>query len=142
MKSWCLIPIVKVEVSLHPNMPNIDLKALLKDYVKEIFLTPSLLQQMKKAMCMQVFGDVDINVKYVPALERLLKALGHDFEIFLREKDDVLCNCEVIALIQHISLIKSDGNKLQCADKIEYLKQWKSKNNSMLQECGLISGCL
>ncbi len=33
MKSRWLIPIVKVEVSLHPNMPNKDLKALLKDYV-------------------------------------------------------------------------------------------------------------
>ena len=49
IKSRWLIPIVKAEVSQHLNMPNKVLKALLKDYVKDIFLTPSLLQQTRTA---------------------------------------------------------------------------------------------
>ncbi len=45
IKSRWLISIVKAEVSQRPNIPNKELKALLKDYVKDIFLTPSLLQR-------------------------------------------------------------------------------------------------
>jgi hypothetical protein len=50
IKSRWLIPIVKAEVSQRLNIPNKELKALLKDYVKDIFLTPSLLQQTRTAI--------------------------------------------------------------------------------------------
>ena len=65
-----LIPIVKAEVSLRPNIPNKELKALLMDYVKDIFLTASLLQQTRAIIRKQVFGDADTNVMNVPALQR------------------------------------------------------------------------
>jgi hypothetical protein len=70
------LSIVKAEVSLYPNIPNKELKALLKDYVKDIFLTASLLQQTRTTIWKEVFGDADTNVMYVPALQRLLQALG------------------------------------------------------------------
>jgi hypothetical protein len=98
IKSRWLIPIVKAEVSQRPNIPNKELKALLKDYVKDIFLTPSLLQQTRTTIRKEVFGDADTNVMYVRALERLLHNSGHDFEFYVREKDDVLHKCEEIAL--------------------------------------------
>ena len=96
-----------------PNISNKELKALLKDYVKDIFLTASLLQQTRTTIRKEVFGDADTNVMYVPALQRLLQASGHDFELYLREKDDVLRKCEEIALSQHIALKKVEGTKLK-----------------------------
>ena len=63
-----LIPTVKAKVSLHPNIPNKELKALFKYYVKDIFLTASLLQQARTTIRKEVFGDADTNVMYVPAL--------------------------------------------------------------------------
>jgi hypothetical protein len=122
IKSRWLDPIVKAEVSLRPNIPNKELKALLKDNVTDIFLTTSLLQQTRTAIRKQVFGDAETNVMYAPALQRLLQALGHDFELYVREKDDVLRICEVIALSQHIALKKVEGTKLKHTEKIEYIK--------------------
>ncbi len=46
---------------------------------------------------------------YVPALERLWKASGHDFDFCVREKEDVLHKREEISLTQHIALMKSEG---------------------------------
>jgi hypothetical protein len=137
IKSRWLIPIVKAEVSQRPNIPNKELKALLKDYVKDIFLTPSLLQQTRTTIRKEVFGDADTNVMYVRALERLLHNSGHDFEFYVREKDDVLHKCEEIALSQHIALKKVEGTKLMRTEKIEYIKQWKHDNKVMLEESGL-----
>ena len=137
IKSRWLVPIVKAEVSLRPNIPNKELKALLKDYVKDMFLTSSLLQQTRTAIRKQVFGDADTNVMYVPALQRLLQASGHDFEFYVREKDDVLRKCEEIALSQHIALKKVEGTKLMRTEKIEYIKQWKHENKVMLEESGI-----
>jgi len=113
------------------------LKALLKDYVQDIFLTSSLLQQTRTAIRKQVFGDADTNVMYVPALERLLHDSGHHFEFYVREKDYVLRKCEEIALSQHIALKKVEGTKLMCTEKIEYIKQWKHDNKVMLEESGI-----
>ncbi len=93
-----LIPIVKAKVSLCPNIPNKELKALLKDNIKDIFLTASLLQQTRTSIRKEVFGDADTNVMCVPALQRLLQASDYDFELYLREKDDVLRKCEEVAL--------------------------------------------
>jgi hypothetical protein len=137
IKSRWLISIVKAEVSLCPNIPNKELKALLKDYVKDIFLKASLLQQTRTTIWKKVFGDADTNVMYIPALQRLLQASGHDFEVYLRDKDDVLCKCEEIALSQHISLKKAEGTKLKRLEKLEYIKQWKKDNKVMLEESGI-----
>ncbi len=62
---------------------------------------------------------------------------GHDFEFYVREKDDVLRKCEEIALSQHIALKKVEGTKLMCTEKIEYIKQWKHDNKVMLEESGI-----
>ena len=74
---------------------------------------------------------------YVPALQRLLQASGHDFEFYVREKDDLLCKCEEIALSQHIALKKVEGTKLMRTEKIDYIKQWKHENKVMLEESGI-----
>ncbi len=102
IKSRWLIPIVKAEVSLCPNIPDKELKALLKDYVKDIFLTASLLQQTRTTIRKEVFGDADTNVVYVPALQRLLQASGHaDFELYLREERRMMCCANVRRLHSH-----------------------------------------
>ena len=74
---------------------------------------------------------------YVPALQWLLQASGHDFELYLRKKDDVLRKCEEIALSQHIFLKKGEGTKLKRPEKLEYIKQWKHDNKVMLEESGI-----
>ena len=104
--------------------------------MSEVEQYPPLLQQTRTTIRKEVFGDADTNVMYDPALQRLLQASGHDFELYLIEKDDVLRKCEEIALLQHISL-KNGRTKLKRPEKLEYIKQWKKDNKVMLEESGI-----
>ena len=137
LKSKWLIPIVKVEVSLRPNMSNKDLQSLLKDYVKPMFLTKSLLNTTRLVIRKEAFGDPDSNVMFSPALANALEVAGHDFEIYLRNKSQVMAKCEEMALTQYVSQCRLAGHKLLRKDKIEYVKEWKSDNEDVLVKAGL-----
>ena len=137
LRSKWLIPILRAEVSLRPNMSNKDMQALCKDYVKPMFLTKSLLNSTRLAIRKEAFGDPDTNVMFAPALANSLKVAGHDVEIYLRNKSQVMAKCEEMALTQFVSKCRLEGHKLLRKDKIEYVKEWKLDNEDMLVKAGL-----
>jgi hypothetical protein len=138
MKSKWLIQIVNLEVSLRPKISNKDLQsALLKDCVKPMFLTKSLLNAIRLAIHKEAFGDPDSNVMFAPALANALELAGRDFEIYLHNKSQVMAKCEEMALTQYVLQCRLEGHQLLRKDKIEYVKEWKLDIEDVLAKAGL-----
>ena len=102
-----------------------------------MFLTKSLLNATRLAIRKEAFGDPDSNVMFAPALANALELAGHDFEIYLRNKSQVMAKCEEMALTQYVSQCRLEGHKLLRKDKIEYVKEWKLDNEDVLAKAGL-----
>ena len=74
------------------------------------FLTNALIQNVRTTVRMEIFGDPDQNLTYLPKLEEVLCDAGHDFEISTKTSDQVKKRLlEVILIIinfeQHKLLI-------------------------------------
>ncbi len=60
-----------------PNLSNREMKNLMADYVKDKFLTPSLLQNARTYARTEGFGDPAINVLFSNGLVEKMKEDGH-----------------------------------------------------------------
>jgi hypothetical protein len=61
------------------------MKNLLADYVKDKFLTPSLLQNARTYARTEVFGDPAINVMFSNGLVEKMKEDGHHIVVVIKD---------------------------------------------------------
>ena len=122
-------------------MPNKELKSLLKDYVKDMFLTPALIQSTRMTIRKESFGDPDTNVMFIPALTDALVLSGQDFEVYIRNKSQVMSKCSEIALTQYVDQRRLKGFRVLREEKVQYMKEWKLSNKNMLTSAGLGDDC-
>ncbi len=61
------------------------------------FLTNALIQNVRTTVRMEIFGNPDQNLTYLPKLEEVLRDASHDFEIYTKTSDQVKsCLLEVV----------------------------------------------
>jgi hypothetical protein len=93
-----LVPLIQSIISERPNVSNKELKELFKLYVKDIFLTASVLQNTQSDARATVFGNVD-DVQYVDVLVGWLEAAGHDVLVTTHPAKEVsrMLDCVIIS---------------------------------------------
>jgi hypothetical protein len=62
IKSRLIVPLLLNEIAEKPNMSNADMKHVVSAYVKEKFITSSLLQNARTIARGEIFGDPATNV--------------------------------------------------------------------------------
>jgi hypothetical protein len=78
IKSCWILPFINDEMGEMPNMSNREMKNLIAAYVKDKFMTPSLLQNARTFAREIIFGDLFANVFFANALVDKMKDGGHD----------------------------------------------------------------
>jgi hypothetical protein len=116
---------------------NTELKELLKLYVKDIFLTTSILQNTLSDARAIVFGCIDKNKKYLDELAQCLEASCHDALITTHSSKEVRHMIDCIIISEQIKKFKAAGKKMSREEKINFIKGWREENAEMLAQGGL-----
>ncbi len=95
IKACWIYPFIKSEIAQTPNMSNREMKNLLAVYVKEKFMTSSLMQNAWSFARDEIFGDHLQNVMFSNALVDKIKEGGHDVVMVFGGDDDVGMCCSL-----------------------------------------------
>jgi hypothetical protein len=90
IKACWIFPFIKCEIAQMPNMSNRGMKNLLAVYVKEKFMTSSLIQNARSFAGDEIFGDPSQNVMFSNALVDKIEEGGHDVIMVLKDRLEVI----------------------------------------------------
>jgi hypothetical protein len=138
IKACWIYPFIKCEIVQTPNMSNRKMKNLLVVYVKEKFMTSSLMQNAWPFACDEIFGDTSQNVMFSNALVDKIEEGGHDVVMVLKDRLEVMTMLERVVLSDKMRKQKAQGKLMKKHEKINYVTKWKKKNKKILDEGGLL----
>jgi hypothetical protein len=75
VKSCWIIPLLLSEITEKPNMSNAEMKHVVSAYVKEKFITSSLLQNVRTIARDEIFEDPETNIFYANGLVEKMKGV-------------------------------------------------------------------
>ena len=90
---------------------------------------------------MEVFGDPDQILTYLPKLERVLHDAGHHFEIYTKTTVQVKKRLLEVVLQEKMQSLKKMNQTMSKQDKLTYLETWEALNLEILEEVGLGMSC-
>jgi hypothetical protein len=133
-----IYPFIKCEIAQMPNMSNKEMKNLLAVYVKEKFMTSSLMQNAQSFARDEIFGDPLQNVMFSNALVDKIEEGGHNVVMALKDRLEVMTMLERVVLSDKMRKQKAQGKLMKKYEKIDYVTKWKKKNKKILDEGGLL----
>jgi len=119
-------------------MSNREMKNLLTLYVKEKFMTCSLIQNAQSFARDEIFGDPTQNVMFSNALVDKIEEGGHDVIMAFWDWLAVMKMLEHVVLSDEMRKKKAQGKFTKKKEKIEYVTKWKKNNKKILDEGGLL----
>ena len=138
IKARWLLPFINDKIAETQNISNREMRNLLTDYIRPKFLTASLLQNARKLSRDEIFGDPANNVSYMKGLVDKMKEAGHDVNLVLKNNTEVLKMLERVIITDEMRKNKSIGKLMSRDEKIDFIRNWKDKNQLLLEESGLI----
>jgi hypothetical protein len=137
IKSRWIVPFLLNEIAEKPNMSNVEMKHVVSAYVKEKFITSSLLQNARTMARYEIFGDPATNVFFANGLVKKMKECGDDVKVLMKDWQQVLRMLECVVLSDHMRKNKAEGKLMTKAEKIEFVSNWKLENKEVLEDGGL-----
>jgi hypothetical protein len=113
-------------------MSNVEMKHVVSAYVKEKFITSSLLQNARIMARDEIFGDPASNVFFANGLVEKMKECGVDVKVLMKDWQQVLQMLEPVVLSDHMRKNKAEGKLMTKAEKIEFVSAWKLENKEVL----------
>ena len=111
---------------------------LLRLYVREDFLTAMIVQNAKMQCRFELFGNPTMNAQYTTAMLRESSIRGHKVKGVYKTAEDVMAMLAKIVVQEESDRRQaSEGTSMTRDMKKEYLSEWMSVNNLMLQMGGL-----
>ncbi len=101
IKSHWIVPLLLNEIAEKPNMSNGEMKHVVSAYVKEKFITSSLLQNARTISRDEIFGDVATNVFFANGLVKKMKECGIDAKVLMKDRQQILWMLEPVVLSDH-----------------------------------------
>jgi hypothetical protein len=102
IKTQRIVPLLLNEIAEKPNMSNADMKHVVSAYVKEKFITSSLLQNARTMARDEIFGDPATNVFFANGLVEKMKECGVDVKVLMKGRQQVLQMLERVVLSDHM----------------------------------------
>lgn len=127
-----------MEISETPNTTNKKCRAILLDYIKDKFITASLLQNARTLTKEAIFGDPSINVQYATALKKEMEKQGHSVVLVDMDARTLLKRIAELVVKEEVEKQKMNGVNMTGRAKQEHLSSWMKKNTQMLIENGLM----
>jgi hypothetical protein len=118
-------------------MSNAEMKHVVSTYVKEKFITSSLLQNARTMARDEIFGDPATNVFFANGLVEKMKECGIDVKVLMKDGQQVLRMLDCVVLSDHMCEDKAEVKLMTKAEKIEFVSNWKLENKEVLEDGGL-----
>jgi hypothetical protein len=99
-------------------MSNADMKHVVSAYVKEKFITSSLLQNARTMARDEFFGHPATNVFCANGLVEKMKESGVDVKVLMKDQQQVLRMLKCVVLSDHMRKNKAEGKLMLKAEKI------------------------
>ncbi len=109
IKSRWIVNLLLNEIAEKPNMSNAEMKHVVFMYVKEKFITSSLLQNARTMARDEIFGDPATNVFFANDLVKKMKECGVDVKVLMKDWQQVLQMLECVVLSDHMRKNKAKG---------------------------------
>jgi hypothetical protein len=90
-------------------MSSVEIKHVVSAYVKEKFITSSLLQNARTMARDEISGDPATNVFFANGLVKKMKECGIDVKILMKDWQQVLRMLERVVLSDHMCKNKAVG---------------------------------
>jgi hypothetical protein len=90
IKSCWTVPLPLSEIAEKPNMSNVEMKHVVSAYVKEKFITSSLLQNARTMARDEIFGDPATKGFFANGLAKKMKECGIDVKVLMKDWKQVL----------------------------------------------------
>ncbi len=140
IKSKWLVPLLKesIEDEERPNMSHKECAHLLLLHVCKDFLTAMIVQNAKIQCRFELFGNPTMNAQYTTAMLREASVRDH------KVKSIIKTAAYVMAMLAEI-VVQEESDRRQASEGIcmtrdmkkNYMSEWMSVNNKMLQSGGL-----
>ncbi len=121
IKSRWIVPLLLNEFVGKPNMSNAEMKHVVSAYLKEKFITSSLLQNARTVARDEIFGDPATNVFFAYGLVKKMKECGVDVKVLMKDWQQVLRMLEAVVLSDHMRTNKAEGKLMTKSEKIEFV---------------------
>ncbi len=115
-------------------MSNAEIKHVVFAYVKENFITSSLLQNARTMARDEVFGGPGTNVLFANGLVKKMKECGIDVKVLMKDRHQVLRMLECVVLSDLMRKNKAEGKLMTKAEKIEFVSNWKLENKEVSED--------
>ncbi len=102
IKSRWIVPLLLNEIAEKPNMSNAKMKHVVSAYVKEKFITSSLLQNARTMARDKIFGDSATNIFFANGIVKKMKKCGVDVKVLMKDRQQVLRMLEHVVLSDHM----------------------------------------
>ena len=139
IKARWLLPFIKDKIADTPNMSNREMRNVLTEYMRPKFLTSSLLQNARKMSRDEIFGDPSRNVLYIKGLVEKMEEAGHDVHLVVKDHIEVMKMLERVIVTDEMRKNNYIGKLMSREEKIDFISNWKAKNEVLLLESGLLN---
>jgi hypothetical protein len=102
-------------------MTNAEMKHVVSAYMKEKFITSSLLQNARTMARDEIFGDPATNVFFANGLVKKMKECGIDVKVLMKDWQQVLQMLEHVVLSDHMRKNIAEGKLMMKTEKIEFV---------------------
>ncbi len=99
IKSRWIVPLLLNDIAEKPNMSNAEMMHVISAYVKEKFITSSLLQNARTMARDEIFGDPAINLFFANGLVKKMKECGIDVKVLMKDWQQVPVDVETCGAI-------------------------------------------
>ena len=112
---------------------NMMLRAILKPYAKDVFLTDAIIQTAWTTARKLIFGDASENVTYTHHVARRLHNQGHHVSIKYTTRKETIKNVERLVMSEELLRLKAQKETMNMDERRTFVSNWKKKNKWVLE---------
>jgi hypothetical protein len=111
---------------------NMMLRAILKPYAKEPFLTDGILQVVWTTARKLLFGTPSENVKYTEHVANCLRKQGHHASIKYTMRKETIKNVERLVVSEELLRLKANNETMSMEERRSFVQDWMKTNKYLL----------
>jgi hypothetical protein len=111
---------------------NQMLRAIMKPYAKESFLTDGIIQVARTTARKLIFGTPSENVEYTHPVATRLREQGHYVSIKYTTRKETIKNVERLVVSEELLRLKALNETMSVEERRTFVLNWKKENKQLL----------
>jgi hypothetical protein len=108
------------------------MREILKPYINEYALTNNILQEAHDVAKVDLFGELEDNVKYTYTIAKAIEDMGHTVELIFTDQCVTMKTVNALVLKEELERLKVENGTMTRDQCREYVNNWKLENDIFL----------